>query len=187
MELIGRQRDAAEQQQCGRHALNNLFQEAVFTRAALNELSARLAERDREGGLARVSYHNMLGNFDVAVLVEALAQRGQHVLEYLHAAPAGDADQALEQAKLSAKLGALNLETMLGFLVNRGGMLGNHWFAIRLLADGMFYTLDSKAKYPARIGDGTRDALHAHILEELNAGCTVLAVGPATGSPATMP
>ncbi|XP_006012547.1 josephin-2 [Latimeria chalumnae] len=127
---------------CAIHAVNNIFQEKVFSKEGADEICKRLAPD------VRVNPHRSLlgmGNYDVNVIMAALQSRS-------FAAVWWDKRRSLELLALDRIQGfILNIPSnvMLGFVslpIRR-----KHWIAVRQV-QGFYYNLDSKLKSPALIG-----------------------------------
>ncbi|XP_043915645.1 josephin-2 isoform X1 [Protopterus annectens] len=143
---------------CAIHALNNIFQDKLFSKETADEICKRLAPD------ARINPHRSVlgtGNYDVNVIMAALQNYG-------FAAVWWDKRRSLEKLVLNKIHGfILNIPSsvMLGFVslpIRR-----KHWIAVREVY-GVYYNLDSKLKSPVRLGgeNEIRKFLKEHMSEE---------------------
>ncbi|KAH7468631.1 hypothetical protein PRNP1_010055 [Phytophthora ramorum] len=133
---------------CGLHALNNVLQGPVFSKAALDEACEELATKthpDAGKGLMNWAWNPhrapfALGNYDVNALTLALQQKG-YVMQWLDKRlPVDDKLVKLDEAE-----GVLcNVVMSTGF---SSLWMQRHWFAVRKIR-GVCYNLDSKLPAP---------------------------------------
>ena len=134
---------------CAQHALNNVLQEAAFTKGDLDAICAELAPESSSLFNPHKSWLG-LGNYDVNVIIKALNNKDLEAVWF-------------DKRK---KLNDLRLENVFGFLLNVPvqraipvPVLANkHWLAVRKV-DGAFYNLDSKLQEPLKIGEEDESVL----------------------------
>ncbi|XP_055918076.1 josephin-like protein [Eupeodes corollae] len=131
-------------QLCALHALNNLFQSDIYTKAQLDEVCKNLSPK------VWINPHRSvlgLGNYDVNVIMTALQERGCEAAWF---------DKRKDPS-------CINLEEVVGFILNipadyKFGYVTlpikkRHWIAVRKVNNGQYYNLDSKLDSPNCIGD----------------------------------
>lgn len=127
---------------CALHALNNLFQDAKFTKVELDSICLSLAPD------VWINPHRSvlgIGNYDVNVIMAALNKHGYEAIWF-------------DKRK---NANCLNLEAIEGFILNvptpcqlgiiRLPLKIKHWIAVRKIKRN-YYNLDSKLDHPKLIG-----------------------------------
>uniref|UniRef100_A0AAV1UP77 ubiquitinyl hydrolase 1 n=1 Tax=Peronospora matthiolae TaxID=2874970 RepID=A0AAV1UP77_9STRA len=130
---------------CGLHALNNVLQGPMYTKASLEGICDELATRSASNGLMNWVWNAHksplgIGNYDVNALTLALHQKG-YVMQWVD-----------KRRPVDEKL--VNLDRVEGLLCNvvlstvwSSLWMSRHWFAIRKIR-GVCYNLDSKLATP---------------------------------------
>ncbi|XP_055836734.1 josephin-like protein [Episyrphus balteatus] len=131
-------------QLCALHALNNLFQSDIYTKAQLDEVCKNLSPQ------VWINPHRSvlgLGDYDVNVIMTALQEKGCEAAWF---------DKRKDPA-------CINFDEVVGFILNipadyKFGYVTlpikkRHWIAVRKIDDGQYYNLDSKLESPHCIGD----------------------------------
>lgn len=132
---------------CALHALNNVLQDKIFSKSALDDIANNLSPSKF------VNPHRNffgLGNYDANVLVLALQQCNYDIVWC--------------DKRKSVKDHNLNLDNILGFILNTLSRrrvfsfnlpyAGSHWIAFRHIAVngvGQYYNLDSKLRAPVPV------------------------------------
>jgi len=163
---------------CGLHAVNNLLQGPVYTKAAFDNIAYELAA---DPGTAvrrrflpralRLNPHKLpwVGDYDANVLISALAVQHFDVLWH-------NRQQGIDA--LRARLEAPQTH---GVIVNvpetTCHMRSHHWFAVRKFPPGQWVLLDSKLEQPVTYP--SLDVLLAHFVDWLDSGAEVLVIVPA--------
>ncbi|GAQ78773.1 hypothetical protein KFL_000180550 [Klebsormidium nitens] len=169
-------------QLCLKHTLNNLLQgEHTFTQQELNNLADSLDDplAKQSGPKASAwwpfhAHHNsFMGNYDVNVLMAALAAVGKEVtwLDKRKGVEGfnfetGELDKpaVIEESDSGRK-------DLVGFILNvkrkwAGLIPGRHWIALRKI-EGRWYNLDSDLRRPSEI-DGGEEGLRLFLQECLS-------------------
>ncbi|KAL3696770.1 hypothetical protein R1sor_010846 [Riccia sorocarpa] len=145
-------------QLCLLHALNNLLQgENAFTRKELDEIADKLPTMieggDRWRPLSMIfkrHRNSFTGDYDVNVLIAALASRGKEVIWY-------DRRKGVDGFNVEGYGGRLA-----GIIVNvpsrkfMNMWKGRHWIALRVI-NGRWYNLDSDFESPRAFDQGRGD------------------------------
>lgn len=131
-------------QLCALHALNNLFQSDIYTKAQLDEVCKNLSPQ------VWINPHRSvlgLGDYDVNVIMTALQEKGCEAAWF---------DKRKDPS-------CINFDEVVGFILNipadyKFGYVTlpikkRHWIAVRKIDDGQYYNLDSKLESPQCIGD----------------------------------
>ncbi|CAN0483519.1 unnamed protein product, partial [Phaeothamnion confervicola] len=120
---------------CAVHSLNNLFQERWVVPALLDDLARQQYQSEMElrqaSGLPAPYFNAFkspigLGNYDISVIVAALALRGCRLSAHVVPGKNGDPEACRK------KLEELDFAAADGLLVNRRGSIiwGQHWYVI---------------------------------------------------------
>ena len=149
-------------QLCGVHALNSLLQQEAFSKKRLDGIAKGLAgEVEAPRRFRRSRHHGRLGNYDINVLMVALAEEGY------------DTKWHDARKPIAPELDSLPLAPEGGLLINiriKKKLFGSsrHWLALVALQGGderEWYNLDSKRKKPFRFRD--QDHVDAMIMRAL--------------------
>jgi len=125
-----------ESRQCGRHALNNLFQQRVFTTRRMKAIAAEVDEQERAILREHFTTGNCTAYGDYTYQVMEKAVRLVENRDLLHLQSVDHRASAIRQSTKNAK----------AFLCNRN----DHWFAIRRFKE-TWYSLDSLHGEPRQL------------------------------------
>ncbi|XP_063701900.1 josephin-2 [Culicoides brevitarsis] len=131
---------------CAMHALNNTFQEKVFTKEFLDEICLQLTPDTNWLNPHRSMFG--LGNYDINVIMSAVQRKKNCEAIWF--------DKRKDPA-------CIDTEQIIGFILNIPNkydlgfvavpLLGRrHWFAIKKIG-AQFWNLDSKLKVPKSLGN----------------------------------